>query len=69
MLAGTVFDAHVEDFLNILSKQQHVNEERILRLRGLPWNATKQDIANFFHGNFYLTIFVVYPPVIRTTEQ
>lgn len=47
----TVFDAHVEDFQNILSKQQHVNEERVLRLRGLPWNATKEDIANFFHGN------------------
>lgn len=51
-----VFDAHVEDFQNIISKQQHVDEERVLRLRGLPWDATKLDIAHFFKGKIYLTI-------------
>lgn len=54
----TVFDAHVEDFQNIISKQYNADEDRVIRLRGLPWNATKLDIADFFQGKFSLDKFV-----------
>lgn len=56
-----VFNAHVEDFQNTISKQQHVDEECVLRLRGLPWNATKMDIANFFRGKYdFVDLFFWY---------
>lgn len=39
-----------EYFQNIMSEQQHVHEGNVLRLRGIPWSATEQEIAEFFKG-------------------
>lgn len=47
-----MFTAKVEDFRSIMSKQMNVQEENVLRLRGLPWNATVKEIAAFFQGKF-----------------
>lgn len=52
-VSSLVFDAHIEDFRNIINKQQNIDEDCVLRLRGLPWNATELDIADFFRGKFY----------------
>lgn len=48
--SNTVFTAKFEDFKIILNKQQNLRHESVLRLRGLPWNATEKDIADFFQG-------------------
>lgn len=34
-----------------MSKQKNVQDETVLRLRGLPWDASEADIADFFQGS------------------
>lgn len=47
-----VFDATVDEFESIMSKQRGAQNETVVRLRGLPWDATENDIAEFFQGMF-----------------
>lgn len=46
----TVFPANFGDSQDILCKQKHTQDSIVLRLRGLPWNVTEQNIADFFQG-------------------
>lgn len=47
---STVFEATVDEFESIMSKQRGAQDETVVRLRGLPWDATESDIAEFFNG-------------------
>lgn len=46
----TVFEASFDEFQSIMNKQKGAQDESVVRLRGLPWNATEADIADFFQG-------------------
>lgn len=46
----TVFEASFDEFRSIMNKQKGAQDESVVRLRGLPWNATENDIADFFQG-------------------
>lgn len=45
-----MFEATVDEFESIMSKQRGAQDETVVRLRGLPWDATESDIAEFFNG-------------------
>lgn len=45
-----MFEATVDEFESIMSKQSGSQDETVVRLRGLPWNASESDIAEFFNG-------------------
>lgn len=45
-----VFEAAYDEFQSIMSKQRGAQDETVVRLRGLPWDATESDIAEFFQG-------------------
>lgn len=45
-----VFEATLDEFQSIMSKQKSVQDETVLRLRGLPWDASELEITNFFQG-------------------
>lgn len=45
-----VFESSLDEFQNVMSKQKGAQDESVVRLRGLPWNATESDIADFFDG-------------------
>lgn len=45
-----VFEATVDEFESIMSKQSGSQDETVVRLRGLPWDASESDIAEFFKG-------------------
>lgn len=49
MLSPAVFEATFDEFQSIMSKQG-TQDESVVRLRGLPWNATLLEIADFFKG-------------------
>lgn len=46
----TVFESSIDEFQSIMSKQKGAQDESVVRLRGLPWNATESDISEFFDG-------------------
>ena len=35
---------------NYSSKNEFVDNNTVVRARGLPWQSSDKDIANFFHG-------------------
>lgn len=45
-----MFDATVDEFESIMNKQKGAQDETVVRLRGLPWDATESEIADFFNG-------------------
>lgn len=54
-----MFEATVDEFESIMSKQRGAQDETVVRLRGLPWDATESDIAEFFNGTS-LKIFFLF---------
>lgn len=46
----TVFSARREDFENIMKKQNVVQHDTVVKLRGLPWRVTEDEIEKFFDG-------------------
>lgn len=57
---STVFEATVDEFESIMSKQRGAQDETVVRLRGLPWDATESDIAEFFNGTCVCITIAVY---------
>lgn len=51
-----MFEASFDEFQSIMSKQKNIQDETVLRLRGLPWDATELEISNFFQGMFLKTL-------------
>lgn len=47
-----MFEATRDEFQSIMSKQKNIQDETVLRLRGLPWDATENEIFDFFQGKF-----------------
>lgn len=45
-----VFSARREDFENIMRKQNIVQHDTVVKLRGLPWRVTEEEIVKFFDG-------------------
>ncbi|XP_055300954.1 heterogeneous nuclear ribonucleoprotein F-like [Sitodiplosis mosellana] len=45
-----VFESSFDEFQSIMSKQKGAQDESVVRLRGLPWNATESEISEFFDG-------------------
>lgn len=52
MFSFAVFESSFDEFQFIMSKQKGVQDESVVRLRGLPWDANESDIADFFQGRF-----------------
>lgn len=46
----SVFSARQEDFENIMRKQNIVQHDTVVKLRGLPWRVTEKEIEDFFEG-------------------
>lgn len=49
----SVFSARREDFDNIMRKQNIVQHDTVVKLRGLPWRVTEDEIGKFFDGMCY----------------
>lgn len=45
-----IFSARREDFENIMRKQNIVQHDTVVKLRGLPWRVTVEEIVKFFDG-------------------
>lgn len=50
LLRLKVFSARQEDFENIMRKQNIVQHDTVVKLRGLPWRVTEKEIEDFFQG-------------------
>lgn len=49
------------EIIEISSKNEFVDNNTVVRARGLPWQSSDQDIANFFRG---LNIVKLVPVII-----
>lgn len=45
-----MFESSFDEFQSVMSKQKGAQDESVVRLRGLPWDATESDIVDFFQG-------------------
>lgn len=45
-----IFSARQEDFETIMRKQNIVQNDTVVKLRGLPWRVTEKEIGDFFKG-------------------
>lgn len=50
-----MFEASYDEFQSIMNKQKGIQDESVVRLRGLPWNANENDIADFFQGTIHVS--------------
>lgn len=55
-----VFSARQEDFENIMRKQNIVQHDTVVKLRGLPWRVTEKEIEDFFQG-IYMVWWLWFP--------
>lgn len=53
----TVFESTTDEFKSVMSQQICAQNESVVRLRGVPWNATEKDITDFFQGRQKHIIF------------
>lgn len=55
-----VFSARREDFENIMRKQNIVQHDTVVKLRGLPWRVTVEEIVKFFDGmSLFLPVYLI----------
>lgn len=47
-----VFNAKPEEFEMCLKRQNLVQQDTFIKLRGLPFSCKSEDIEQFFQGNF-----------------
>lgn len=54
--AITVKEANVDEFLNLVNNPAYPSDQRVLRLKEVPLEATEKDIRKYFTGLFYFFI-------------
>lgn len=55
----SVFNAQVDEFESVLNKQHVVQMDTFIKLRGLPYSITPQEIEQFFEGKLSPAAIVV----------
>lgn len=58
MFISIVFNAKPEEFDNCLRRQNLMQLDTFIKLRGLPFSCKPEDIEQFFSGNTFFIDFV-----------